>query len=411
MRTIARTFTPVNRSSDRMKSTRCTPTQPATASRLLADANAQLLMLRKQATGSTTGVNRRTESNNHSLPTHLGWGSERLAQAAYPARTIQLAPENSAEPPPSQRTQNTPLPAPTNDQPKRDRSNIKLYPELAGAFLQHEVVATARVWLLLKQLDKTGQGWIAISEARQQLTNKNSVLRTFGWRQLRNILRAGSGIFWERDQTHIWLRSTAKVASAYHLKRLRQPVLITAKTLVSCIKTVRATFYAIGHTQRNGSPISRAKIAEISGVHERTQRRYDQIANVHKTANYCLDKPAKDKQEQAWHQRHAAFDFVDRQGKHGPAGTQYRAVRLPNSYSVHYQSAANGRTRKINQQLRQDLVKNRAQGNSHTQVDEKCKFAKNQKLFFDNGREASKQKGDKYLKIRSNVQHTFWVCL
>ena len=413
MQKIARTFIPVNRSCDRLESACGEQSKKSAGFQALAGANARLNALRDQATRSKTGANSRTESSDVSLPTHLGWGSERLLHSvgAYKGRG---EPETQLSLSKTENTSFSILKTTSAEPTNQLSTTTTLHPELTTAFLKHELSATSRIWLLLRHIDVDGRGWVTIDEARQQLTTKGSALRVCGWRQLRNLLRAGNGTFWKRDKQRIWLRSVTKVATQLQVERLSRPLAIPTEALIANIQTVRATFYAVGHSNRNGNPISRAKLAEVTGINERTQRRYDRAVDVQKTANYCLGDPEGEHQEQAWHQRHATFDFVDKLGKHGQAGKRYRAFQLPNSYSVQYQAAANGRTRKINQQLRQDLVKNRAQGNGRVQIEEKRIFGLRsaqpscRKLFFDSGLEASKQ-GDSYLKTQANPHQAFWT--
>ena len=396
---IARTFTPVNRSCD----------LPERPSESLIAANQRLLVLREQIACTKTVADSRTESSDISLPAHLGWGSGRLPHSSKKSQKGAVSAESSP----------FTLPAPCEPlaqaPPKQRPTTVTLYPELSTAFLKYELSATGRIWLLLRHIDVDGRGWVAVDEARQQLTSKKATLRVCGWRQFRNLLHAGNGTFWKRDKNRIWLRSVAKVAIQLQVERLGKLVSIQTKSLTANIQTVRATFYAIGHSARNSSPISRSKLADITGVNERTQRRYDLVANVQKTTNYCLGNPEGERQEQAWHQRHAAFDFVDKLGKHGQVGKKYRAFQLPNSYTVYYQATAIGRTRKINKRLRQDLVRNRAQGNSRIQVEKKRVFGLQQaqpsrrKLFFNNGQLANKQQGDNYLKMHVSSNQTFWI--
>ena len=412
MRKIARTFTPVNRSSDRLLIrpdrllTKRNLPQSATRSQLLADANARLMALRGQRVPTKTEANSSAKSSDLTFPAHLGWGNDRVLHPVGQQDKVETLEGFSAENPPLQAPRTLNIPA--SPHANQAKTHIAIHPRLAAAFLKHEVATSARIWLLLRQIDVRGCGWVTIDSAKQLLTEKNTALRVCGWRQLRNLLRAGNSIFWHRDKERIWLRSVANVASQLEVHQLNRPITLPTTTLLANIKTVRANFYAISHSQRK-SPISRAKLADITGVSERTQRRYDQVAQIQKTANYCLELPSDDPQNAAWHQRHAAFDFIDKHGRYGPAGKQYRAFQLPNSYTISYQTAAKGRTRKINQQLRQDLVKHRAQGNGRSQIDEQRVFGR--KLFFDNGRAASIQNGDSYLKTQGNIRRAFWTYL
>ena len=146
---------------------------------------------------------------------------------------------NSAESKQDEQSPNSTIPAPTSlnstsaELSKPTPSNIKLHPELAAAFLKHEVAAAARIWLLLRESDADGRGWIAVVDARQQLTDKASHLRICGWRQLRNLLHTGSGVFWERDKEQIWLRSVAKVAHQLEVDRLSRPIAIPNQNALS----------------------------------------------------------------------------------------------------------------------------------------------------------------------------------
>ncbi|MGB1248983.1 MAG: hypothetical protein ACPG8W_00005 [Candidatus Promineifilaceae bacterium] len=326
--------------------------------------------------------------------------------------------ETETPPPPPQPTfeekpsESDPVPQP----PPIFAPNFTLYTNVAHAILRHEVAAAARVWLLLRCLDHDRCGWITVEEARYHLTSKQSPHRVFGWRQLRNLLRAGQDTFWQRDKQRIWLRSTAKVAKKLEVSRLRkQPIVIPTNILFGKIQGVRAELFALMHHGRDERLISRAKLQEITSVNERTQRRYDHVAKIKKKVSYCIEVASKKSHDAAWHHRHAAFDFTDRQGKQGEAGAKYYAYQLPNSYSVNYLSAAKGRTRKINQQLREDLVENRAQGNNRDEgenvcaverVEDRPKFTQ---LFFEGGKKASRAKGERYLKLTDKSRYSFWT--
>ena len=94
------------------------------------------------------------------------------------------------------------------------------YADIGLAMLRRGLAAPGRLWLLLRHLDGDGRGWVTVAEARARLTGKGAPLRICGWRQLRNLLRQGQGIFWERDGERIWYRSTLRVADALGVERL-----------------------------------------------------------------------------------------------------------------------------------------------------------------------------------------------
>ena len=263
-------------------------------------------------------------------------------------------------------------------------TTVRLQPALALAILGAEQASAGRIWLLLRFLDKAGQGWLPADLVREQLTQKESSSRVCGRRQLRNLLNRGQDIFWERQQDQagsrerIWLKSPARVAAALGLERLAgRPVEIPLAALLGGIGQVRAHFYATFHSSRQagadpGSPISRARLADLTHVPPRTQRLYDETAGIKRQANYAVgpDYNKENIQERAWQHGRAVFKFVDHQGKQGHAGRRYVAWRLPNSYAIADgfidDNAAPSGKRKRNNKRPVDLVTIGAQGNDRS---------------------------------------------
>lgn len=243
--------------------------------------------------------------------------------------------------------------------------------------LKTGLAAPGRIWLLLRYLDREGRGWLALDQVRQAVCDKESEWRVCGRRQLRNLLGQGQDIFWQRDKTRIWLRSTARVAIALEVDRLRgRPVAVPLSVLLGGMGQVRAHFYATFHSRRSyhssrtddsqdrpGNPISRQALRHISQVPARTQRLYERRAGVEVRPNMAVGErlTSRSLQERAWRHGRATFPFTDTKGKQGPAGGRYVAWRLPNSYSGPHATCPKGRTKKINRQI--DLVNSRVQGN------------------------------------------------
>jgi hypothetical protein len=255
--------------------------------------------------------------------------------------------------------------------------------------LKAGLAASGRLWLVLRHLDHDGRGWLALDQVQQQLCDKGSELRICGRRQLRNLLRQGQGIFWQRDKSRVWLRSAARAALALEVDRLRgQPVAVPLAILSGGMGQVRAHFYAAFHSGRPGekegmgTPISRATLRKISRVPARTQRLYEQRTGVEVRANMAVGERLTDRnyQERAWRHGRATFSFTDSKGKHGPAGGRYVAWRLPNSYQGPHALCPKGRMKKINHQI--DLVNSRVQGNDLDRAFDR--------LFQANGREAGR---------------------
>ncbi len=272
--------------------------------------------------------------------------------------------------------------------------------------------APGRIWLLLRYMDREGQGWLALDEVQRQLSGKESELRVCGRRQLRNLLRQGQGIFWQRDKSRIWLRSAARVALDLGADRLRgRPVKLPLAVLLEGMGQVRAHFYAAFHSgraaqeeARTGSPINRATLEKITHVPARTQRLYEARAGVAVQSNIAIGEQLSQEnlQQRAWRHGRATFLFTDQEGKQGPAGGRYVAWRLPNSYRGPHATCPKGRTKKINRQI--DLVNSRVQGNDldrTTICSQAAVHLTVVRLFHANGQEAGRaynrcQKRDLY---------------
>ena len=243
-------------------------------------------------------------------------------------------------------------------------SQVRHYPTLGAAMLRHGVAATGRLWLLCRGLDDSGRGWLSLASLRQQLTEKESRLHLCGKRRLRQLLREGEGLFWQRDKTRLWLAGVATVARRLGVERLTgQPVWLPLARLLAPIADVRAELYAAFHSGRRAdTPISRAALTEASGAEPRSQQRYERRAGVQVQSHIALGaRYSKAQKEELLWRKGQGFVFIDRRGQFGPAGQCYCAWRLPNSYQRRHQMAAAGRQKKHNRRI--DLVTRRAQGN------------------------------------------------
>lgn len=327
------------------------------------------------------------------LPIHLGWGSQRVARAIPCEKVVEpivLTVCASAE----------------KSQPRHQKT-LSVQPSLLAQFIKQEVVAIGRVWLLARAIDIDGRGWLAVENLRTQLTGKGSNLRVCGWRRLRQILQQGTGVFWERDdQGRLWLYGTARVARNLDLERFSgDPIALPVKTLQGTVADVRAACYTAFHCGRDATPITRATLEEVTGVPERTQRHYDSAHNTERIVNFTL-VPEADSMETFWEHNRAAFPFEDRQGKHGVIGRSYIAIRLPNSYHTTRFARLDGKQKKrLNRQLRQDLVHFGKQGNSQ---------GKTEQIFFTDGKKAARVCNKRtnqniYLQTQQDCSVVFWT--
>jgi len=267
-----------------------------------------------------------------------------------------------------------------------DSDTIKHYPSIGIGALKEEQASIYRVWLMCRYLDGGGRGWLHVQDVREQLTGKESKLRLFCWRRLRQVLGQGHSRFWKWDkaQNRLWLFGAARVAAHLDVEKLvGKPVSLPVKSVTKSIGDFKAHLYGAWHSGRKtNNPISREVQQSITSIPERTQRHYCEVAGIRRQTNIAIGnkKNPEEVEKQAWRQGNATFEFVDHHGRQGCKGTSYIAWHLPNSYSGPHQQSPKGRMRKINQKLAV-LVTKGAQGNGGETVE---------KLYFTNGKEAGR---------------------
>lgn len=336
------------------------------------------------------------------LPSHLGWESEavtavlrkKAASGQVTSGKWQVFPSSTNQP--TNQLTNHPINKPVT---------VKLYPDIALGMLHKELAAAGRIWLLLQHIDNVGRGWLTFETTREKLSRKESDLRVCGQRQLRNLLNQGEGIFWVRGNGRIWIRSSAKVAAALSIQRLKlHPIGLPISALLEGIGQVRAHLYASFHSSRGktdaeAAPIARATVARISHVPQRTQRFYEQRAKVKTKRNFAVGQAANETESEkiGWQQGMAAFELKDQDGWHGRKGRIYLAWQLPNNYAGPHAKQPRGRMKRINRELA-DLFTKGMTGNDENQVEDNYW----PKRFYGNGRTAAKAYN------RSPNQDIYW---
>jgi len=343
-----------------------------------------------------------SDPSNHSshLAEHTGRGSEPLTKVPKAARinernepnSDQEEVENPQQELAGDHSQSSAESISYDDLPAHD---AKLYPDIALALLRLHLVAPGRLWLLLRYIDQTGRGWLEIDEARRLLARKESALRVVGWRQMRKLLTCGEGLFWQRDNRRIWLRSPFKVAASLNIHRLsHQPVGLPAAVLLQNIGLVRAHFYASFHSARTpdkenrdvSAPISRKTLQALCQTSRRTLRHYERQAGVHSQRNFAVGKPltVSDHQNQAWARGRAVLKITDHGGRLGRKGVTYTAWQLPNSYSGPHKKQPKGRQKRMNRKLA-DLFMKGMTGNGERVDQTLANNGGGERRFFDSG--------------------------
>lgn len=317
----------------------------------LLAANERLLVLRGQlapprpATPPTPPVEAGLADVLSRLPAHLGWESQAVTAALRPK---PASPE--PEPPPAE------LPTPPLPEPTTLTATCPLHPDLALALLRQERTADGRLWLLLRQLDEAGRGWVAMETAQNAFTRPDSPLHFCGERQFHNLLRQGEGLFWrvEAKNGRIWLISLVKVAASLGVEKLTgRAVTLPVSALVESIGVVRAHLYASFHSGRQEAPIARQTLTTVSGVSRRSQAAYEKRAGVKTKGQIAIGErlTTEGEQEQQWQHGTASFRLQDKRGLLGAAGNCYCAWQLPNVYTGPHTTLPNRRQRRLNRQL------------------------------------------------------------
>ncbi|MCA9932555.1 MAG: hypothetical protein KC415_01435 [Anaerolineales bacterium] len=375
----------------------------------LLAANAQLYVLRnrRQKERPSTGVwpqkvNAVSQESATTplvtLPAHLGWESVAVTAVLRRQADPQNAAKETAVPPPASTA--TPQPAAENHQPQH-KDWVKLYPDIGLGMLRQEKTAPGRLWLMLRLLDQDGQGAMPLETINQRLTHPTANLRLCGKRQLRNLLKAGEGIFWTRDREYLWLRSAARVAAALGVRRLTgKPVALPLAALLGGIGDFRAHLYAAFHSGRAKEtprgqrmpPVARKTLTRLSGVGASSQRSYEARVGLYPLPNYAIGEQfmAAVAEKRAWQQGQALFKLKDYRGQQGRAGSTYLAWQLPNSYASKHPRRPKGRQKRINQALK-DLVIKGTPGNVAEQIE--AQPAGREKRYYALAKEAVQQSG------------------
>ena len=278
---------------------------------------------------------------------------------------------------------NTPLPRRTgwlsaisNPSPEKQPktklpSSTTVMPDIAVAMLRNEAAAAGRIWLLLRANDMSGRGVVSLAQARALLADGGSAQRVVGWRQLRNLFRDGCGIYWDRDSTHIWLRSRTKVAAALGVERFgRDAVSIPTTKLLGTIGVVRAYLYATFHVagKRGGNaPIARATLQDIAGVSAGSQRNYEMKSGIVAEKQFVVETVSECDEEMVWQHGSAGIKIIDSKGLHGAAGQAVWLRRLPNKYACDFERGLTRLRKRLNRKL-VDLLNIRGTGNDWQKV-------------------------------------------
>jgi hypothetical protein len=213
-----------------------------------------------------------------------------------------------------------------------------------------------REWLLLRAADEDGQGWLW-KDAFVSLLASDGPWGHISPRRAHQLIAQYDGTYWKDCGDSVQLYGVARVAAALGVEKLGgKSVLIRTARLAGKLKTARAEMYATWHAARDASPISRARLAEITHASPRAQQQYDVLSNTHVSENIALsghlwsDTGARRKIAQA--RGRASFMYVDWAGRFGEKQARHVAYLLPNTYTnPNLKVAPKGRQQKHNSKL------------------------------------------------------------
>lgn len=250
---------------------------------------------------------------------------------------------------------------------------LKTYATLNSALLRDGLAAAGRVWYLLRGFDSEGRGVVDVDAIRELLTGRRSPARLCGWRRMRQILNDGEGKLWERDEHgRIWLFSPARAAKALGCGRLRgRPVYIATASFLESLQKTKAELYASFESARpepkkgaDPSPVSRARLEQVTGVPRRTQRAYDAILGRKSKRNIAvtgIEWTPENRQEQLWKD---AQELGRARPLHKVKDSEGRDVigyQIASTRAQRHKPAPRGRQSKHNRRI--TLVDKGAQGN------------------------------------------------
>ena len=268
----------------------------------------------------------------------LPWLAE-LAEPLPPAEPPALSPSPKKPPAPARPAR----PArPATSSAVGSADVIRITPDIHTAAHKLKLDKAARLYLVVRILDRPGSGSVPVAAIRERLEGGGILT----WDNIRKTLAAGLGIFWDRVDGKagdtIRPRRPARILEGLGgVRPCLKPVDVPVDCLFGSINEYRAVCiyggFLAGRRKPN-APISQAAIREATGLSERAQQRYCKIAGVTAVRTYRLEPLADDKQAALWkasrgQRGRAAYLHIDRRGLLGPPGAEYVAISSPNCYS------------------------------------------------------------------------------
>lgn len=152
-------------------------------------------------------------------------------------------------------------------------THVEVFPEVAHAALKEKEQGQLAVWLLLRAIDGRGSGRIAAVDARKLIAEA----RGLSQRQARRLLGSGESRYWVRDPGgHVRYLRTSRLCARLGVERVSRLRRIRVSDLGAGEAALKASLAATVYRWDDlGSPLTRRKVRELTGIPEGTQRRYE----------------------------------------------------------------------------------------------------------------------------------------
>lgn len=148
--------------------------------------------------------------------------------------------------------------------------HLKVYPDLGAEVLRQRLDLPYRLWLILRQDQPDGQGWVTPDDCYRLSVGTR--------RQTRTWLKAGQGRFWDRDHKgRFWLASLEDVGRVLGVLPERQGAYIPLAD-VENLGRFRAMVYAAWCN--TPTTISQAKLSKLFGRKPKTLQRWAKLAGL-----------------------------------------------------------------------------------------------------------------------------------
>jgi len=205
---------------------------------------------------------------------------------------------------------------------------VKSYPELNSAALKAKETRFLRLWLVLRLIDNTGQGFLLYERVEKFVLEH----KVYTIRNLYKTLEDGDGLWWICYPKGVRYMSLRRLCVFFDIHLSQHPALIPLSDLRK-IGDFRAMCQATLYAEKP-TTIATSTVASITGASRQTVIRRNKRARVRASENFMVSqRPAND----------AVIPELAQQGFRR-SGDQL-VKQLPNTYTVDIETTRRGMAR------------------------------------------------------------------